>query len=191
MKNLIIPVLLCGLLFICSCSVLKKKELKTASSTQLVQGSKTVAATIDTSKKITTEHWQFTFPTAKPKLPENTEKFEPVSLPDLSGATTDQRDAVQQLQGKYSSLLRAYNQRGNELDDAEGYMQGMTLDIRRKIEENTGKSSMDQKQDSLKRSTANQTGSTETKKQPNWTLIIIGACVVLAALGLAYKFFKK
>jgi hypothetical protein len=98
MKNLIISVLLCGLLFICSCSVLKKKESKTESSTQLVQGSQSSTVSLDTSRKITTEHWKFTFPAAKPKFPANGEKFEPVSLPDLSGATSDQRDAVKQLQ---------------------------------------------------------------------------------------------
>jgi hypothetical protein len=70
-------------------------------------------------------------------------------------------------------------------------MQGMTLDIRRKIEENSGKSSTDQQKDSLKHSTADKAGYLETKKQPNWTLIIIGACVVLAVLGIAYKFLKK
>jgi hypothetical protein len=191
MKNIYKPVFLCGLLFLFSCSVLKKsKESKASTSTEVQQGSQTSSTTVDTSKKVTTEHWKITVPGNFLVKPGDLPKFEPFPFFPLAGATKEQAAAVDDMRGKYNKLLTAYNDQGKILDQSESFGQGLLFEIDRRIEEHKGKSSTNNQQDSLKLKTSTQVDNKEISKQVNWFWLIGGLCAAIVALFIANRLFK-
>jgi hypothetical protein len=191
MRYLYKPFLLCGLLFLCSCSVLKKsKESHLSSTTEVQQGSQTSSASVDTTKKVTTEHWKITVPASFNVNPADLPKFEPLPAISLSGASKEQAAAVTDMQVKYSKLLTAYNDQGKILNQSESFGHGLLFEIDRKIEEKNGKSTSGKQQDSLKVKTGNQVDNLETSKQVSWYWLVGGLCLVILALFIANRLFK-
>jgi hypothetical protein len=192
MKKLIKPVLmLCVVLFMCSCSILKsKKESHTESSTGITQGSASSTASVDTSKKTTDEHWQIFIPGVKLNAQPTAEKFEPLILPDLTGATDDQRKAMAEMQTQYGKLLGAYNKQSQAMDYGEAFSQGMLIDLKRKIDEAAGKSVTEQKLDSSKYEHTEKADVKEKDKKEGISIwhIAIAAMGVIALIFLVRVF---
>lgn len=191
MKNLFTLLLLCGLLFLCSCSVLKKsKESHASSSSELQQGSQTSTSSVDTTKKVTTEHWKITVPGSFSVNLADLPKFEPLPVISLAGATKEQAAAFSDMQGKYNKLLTAYNDQGKILDQSESFGQGLLFEIDRKIEEHNGKSSTLNQQDSLNVKQASQVDTEETSKRSDWKWVLGGFFVGLAMHFVASRIGK-
>jgi hypothetical protein len=188
MRNLII---LCGLLFLCSCSVLKKsKESHASSSSDLQQGSKSTTSLVDTSKKTTTEHWKLTVPGSFTLKPGDLPKFEPLPVIILPGANKEQAAAYSDLQGKYNKLVSAYNDKGKALDQSEALGQGFQLELFKRIEELNGKSASSNQQDSLKHKQAQQVDNKETSKQVDWDSLVWKVCGTVIVLFMLKQAFK-
>lgn len=188
MKNIYKPILLCGPLFLFSCSVLKKsKESHASSSTEVQQGSQISSASVDTSKKVTTEHWKITVPGSFTVKPADLPKFEPLPVITLSGATREQAAAVTDMQVKYSKLLNAYNDQGKILDQSESFGQGLLFEIDRRIEEHNGKSVNTIQQDSLKTKAVTDMDKKETSKQVSWFWVVGGIVALIVFLFMVYR----
>lgn len=181
--------ILIAVLALSSCSVMKhKKESHTESSTAITQGSSSSTASVDTSKISTNEYWRITIP-AKLNVQPIAEKFEPFTLPDLTGATDEQRKAAIELQKQYNSLRGAYNNQGQALDAALTGQTGMLIEMIKQTQENAGKSTSSQAQDSTKIQHSEKQDTSEKEKEEgmNWkSLLSVGAIIGACALFLGF-----
>jgi hypothetical protein len=179
MKKLIKSVLMvCAIpMIICSCSVMKhKKESHTASSTAITQGSSSSAASLDTSKTTTNEYLRIFFPGAKLNTQPTAQTFLPLIMPDLSGASDEQRQAAIEMQTQFNELRNAFNSQGEALSAARAGESGFLLELMRQKQENSGKSTSEQKQDSTNYKHTEQQDTQEkdkTERFSGWQLIAI------------------
>ena len=177
--------LLIALPLLTSCSVMKhKKESHTESTTESTHVSVGSNSTVDTSKTTTNEYWRITVPAklnAQPKTPE----FPPFVMPDLSSATTEQRDALLSLQKQYNDLLSHNNAR----DASEAQQTGLLIEMIRQTQENAGKSSYTQQQDSTSNKQSEKVDQSEKQKTEQlsaWQIIAITGILVYVII----KIFK-
>ncbi len=163
--------LLIALHFLTSCSIMKhKKESHTESTSESTHVSAATTASVDTSKITTNEYWRITVP-AKLNVPK-TPAFPPFVMPDLSSATTKQRDALLSLQKQYNDLLSHNNAR----DASEAQQTGLLIEMIRQTQENAGKSSYTQQQDSASNKQSEKVDQSEKKKTEQlsvWQIIAI------------------
>jgi len=164
-------------MIICSCSVMKqKKESHTESSTAITQGSSSSAASVDTSKTTTNEYLRIYFPGAKLNAQPTAQTFLPLTMPDLSGATDEQRQAAIKMQTQFNELRNAFNSQGEALNAARAGESGFLLEMTRQKQENSGKSTSEQQQDSTNYQHEEKADSSEKDKREGfsgWQLIAI------------------
>lgn len=164
-------------MIICSCSVMKhKKESHTESSTAITLGSSSSAASVDTSKTTTNEYLRLYFPGAKLNAQPTTQTFLPLIMPDLSGATDEQRQAAIEMQTQFNELRNAFNSQGEALNAARAGESGFLLELMRQKQENSGRSTSEQRQDSTNYKHEEKADSSEKEKKEGfsgWQLIAI------------------
>jgi|GEM_PF-6090041 len=176
------------ILLLSSCSVMKhKKESHKESSTGITQGSSSSTASVDTTKTTTNEYLRIYFPGVKLNAQPSTQNFPPFNMPDLSGATDLQREAAIEMQKQYNDLRGAYDSRGQALNDALSGQTGFLLELMKQTQENAGKSTSEQKQDSTnyQHNEKQDTKEKEKKEQfPLWQIIALAVNAILLIIYL-------
>jgi hypothetical protein len=191
MKKLIKSVLLvCAIpMIISSCSVMKhKKESHTESSTAITQGSSSSTASVDTSKNVTTEYLRMYFPGAKLNAQPSPQTFLPLIMPDLTGATDDQRQAAVEMQKQFNELRNAFNSQGEALHAARAGESGIMLELMRQKQENSGKSTSEQKQDSTNYQHQEKADASEKEKTEQldlWKILALAAIVAFIVVKVS------
>jgi mannose/fructose-specific phosphotransferase system component IIA len=182
------PLILIALPLVFSCSVIKhKEESHKESSTETTQASSSSTASVDTSKTSIDEYWRITVP-MKLKAQPTENNFPGFSLPDLAGATKEQRDASLEMQKQYNAWLSAANAQGKS-NDAAGQNLSILIEMFKKTQEQAGKSTNEQKQDTLSHKHSESENHTEKDKKEQLNVWQVIALVGILAF-VVVKIFK-
>lgn len=175
MKHLLF--ILCVLL-ISSCGIFRRTQhIQREEKTLITTGSETQKAEVDTSTRLTTEHWKLTLPAMdKPVLPA----WQPGPVPDLTNVSKEFKDSYLELRDQYKKL--------SDQQFAKGW-NAATLELSRSILDKVGKTTTEVKKDSaLKASIIKDDKVTKDPVIPQWAW---AGPVILAGIILIQRFSKS
>ncbi|WP_316780374.1 hypothetical protein [Pedobacter antarcticus] len=158
---------------ICGCSTIKKTTQETESISQSSSGSQNSSEQLDSTKRLVTEKWKIT---GNGNLPS----FMPWILPELKGATDQQKQALEAMQAQINSQAK------NHPDQ-----QGWTMEFEKSLLEALGQYKLEKSTDTSSNSASHKEDLIIKEPVSPWYMPFVYPLITVLVFQILMYLFKK